>query len=199
MKNGRPTFYFNADPNKPVRAGGILFYTIPENSTTNEPLFLMTRYWDVWSDFGGKSDAVDECIEDMVAREVSEETNCMFVSETKITDKETMFQHLNQSCNFLKEHLKKDINKNSKFYFGRYVMWLVYLEPDTITKKACDLFGEIELSNDYPRIVQWVTINEMKEIYKNKKMHYRLNPSNEFKFNTILKHLYNKHHIGESV
>jgi hypothetical protein len=65
----RPTFTFN---NQPVRAAGLLLYTVQDK----EPYYLMRsgKKRD-WSDIGGKTDIKDADILSTIVREVTEETN----------------------------------------------------------------------------------------------------------------------------
>ena len=69
--NNRPTFYYY---DKPIRAGGILFYKI----TNNNKYFLVIEEKGKYSDLGGKTEEYDENIYDTISREVYEESNGFF-------------------------------------------------------------------------------------------------------------------------
>jgi hypothetical protein len=79
--NDRPTFYYNDDITKPIRAGGVIIYREINNKIQflliKKSLNIIERYEDI----GGKTDIIDVTQYDPIAREVSEETNLVIGSE----------------------------------------------------------------------------------------------------------------------
>jgi hypothetical protein len=75
-KNNRPTFYLNDDPEKPLRASGVLFYRFDMEEMDYKLLLIYSR--DKYEDFGGCTDDVDDNIKETAVREVEEESNKIF-------------------------------------------------------------------------------------------------------------------------
>ena len=71
----RPTFYYDNDEFKPIRAGGIIIYKIENNSI--KLLLIRTNYnnKEMYEDIGGKTDSNDISFLNTISREVGEETN----------------------------------------------------------------------------------------------------------------------------
>ena len=101
----RPTFFHGGDP---IRAGGMLVYV-----RTHQGVKVLVRFAKgKVSDIGGKTDKVDTCIEDTVAREVWEETNgglygqglnqkaFMFALKQRLHDPTTMRVY-NKKCKYM--------------------------------------------------------------------------------------------------
>ena len=76
IRDDRPTFYYNNNNRCEIRAGGIIFYK--HTRDMNEPEFLMIKNWDRYEDFGGRTDVIDNTIEDTICREADEESNGIF-------------------------------------------------------------------------------------------------------------------------
>ena len=159
-QDGRPTFFHNNDPDKPIRAGGILFY-----KKTKEGIEFLMFYcnWknsnNKFEDIGGKTDASDSSIEATIAREIEEETN------KKITKKTVL----------------DIISKSTPIYSGKKTKYLSYIieAPPEINKLTKLDFGDVEEHTKWERTITWVkkyeilpfnpsgTINLSERIYEN--------------------------------
>jgi hypothetical protein len=109
MEN-RPTFYYNNDKNKPIRAGGIIFYKKDELTKQIKVLMQYTERIgidgikrNVYEDIGGKTDEKDLCINDTIIRETVEETNDIIKKETikELLDKDNHYIYLKKSKYYL--------------------------------------------------------------------------------------------------
>ena len=157
--DNRPTFYFN-DSNQPIRAGGILYYRI--NSNKIELLVIENTMTHIIEDIGGKSDIVDKSYNDMIAREVYEETNNII----KYGD---VLRTLKHSTN---------INYNRKC---KYILYIVKADP-CIAKLTQKDFGTIETYSNFERTISWIsrddyfkrTLNPRLDYYEFKKTISRL-------------------------
>ncbi|ARF09557.1 hypothetical protein Indivirus_1_180 [Indivirus ILV1] len=143
--NNRPTFYLNDDSSCPVRAGGILFYRYDED--TNEYYLLMIHSRNKYEDFGGCSDIQDKSIEDMITREVEEESNGIFG----------------------KKYIMNLISKEKPIYikYCKYVLYFIKINEIYDTK----IFGDKEFCDGFYRTVEWIEYNN----YKSKSINFRLN------------------------
>ena len=152
-ENDRPTFYFKEDSNRPIRAGGVLFYRRDKNRTN----VLMIKNRGRYEDFGGRTDAIDTSIEDTIAREVEEESNGIFNSveiKSYLKDKNTISIH------------------NSK-YLLYFVELDKYYDPE--------LFGDKEIHDNINRTVEWVSYDKLtNKDFINNFLHYRLKNKNFF-------------------
>jgi hypothetical protein len=135
----RPTFYIN---NKPIRAGGVIFYYQDELTKNIKILMQYTeRTTDnikrfLYEDIGGKTDNLDTCINDTIIREVIEETN-------NVISKEILEKYFN------KDH-KHIYLKKSKYY-------LVLVKVDTDIKNIDRRsFGKEDSSNGKKRQFFWM-------------------------------------------
>ena len=114
----RPTF-FNNDENKPIRAGGVIFYKIDPLTKQIKMLMQYTERIDqrtnikrnVYEDIGGKTDEIDNNINDTIIREVVEETNGIITKEIvkEYLDKENQSYYLKHSKYYL---ILVEANKN---------------------------------------------------------------------------------------
>ena len=149
MRDGRPTFYYNNDPDMRIRAAGLLVYRFTKGMT--EPEYLMIKYKGRYEDFGGKTDIVDSCIDDTVIRETDEESNGVLNSDS-ISNK----------------------IKNSKPVYCHWSKYLVHIIK--INKKyESDVFGDRELHDNIPRTVEWVKHSHIwKNRYSKDFLHMRL-------------------------
>lgn len=151
--DNRPTFYHNNEKDKPIRAGGILFYYQKEG----EPEILMIKNQDRYEDFGGRTDNCDNSIEDTIAREVEEESNCVF-------HRQEIKSYLNDQ-NTIRMH-------NSK-----YLLYFVKLDKhyDPV------VFGDKEYHDGFDRTVEWIPYTQLmdKDFIKSS-LHYRLRNKNFF-------------------
>lgn len=139
----RPTFYFKTK-NSPVRAGGVLFYRYSNINNKEEYHLLLTYSRDIYEDFGGCSDNKDKSIEDMVAREVEEESNGIFSKE------------------YVLDKIKNEIPIYIKLC--KYVMYFIqideYYDPE--------VFGNREICDNFSRTVEWINYLEFKKFQNNK-------------------------------
>jgi hypothetical protein len=136
--NNRPTFYYNNDNSKPIRAGGILIYRNINN--INEFLLIKKNYNNIerYEDIGGKTDINDINIYDTIAREVCEETNSV----------------INQ------EIIKYQLSKSSNIYIphSKYLLYLI--EANVYEKNLkSKYFGDKEIHDDINRTIVWIDIN----------------------------------------
>ncbi len=141
----RPTFYLNDDISSPVRAGGVLFYRYDDHQDKYHLLMIYSR--NNYEDFGGCSDAQDKSIEDMVSREVEEESNGIFK----------------------KQYIYDLISKEKPVYikYCKYVLYFIQIneiyDPE--------IFGDKEICDGFDRTVEWIEYDD----YKTKKINFRLN------------------------
>jgi len=125
-KNGkRPTFYTRT--HKPIRAGGVLFikdgnYLLQKKHKKNGHEY---------SDFGGKTDSVDNNILDTIIREVKEETN----------------NHIILTVSHLEKARKK------YFFSSKYLLFIIKTDNDFEEEIA--LMGTHEMNSDIIRTVGW--------------------------------------------
>jgi hypothetical protein len=134
-KNLRPTFNLDDNEEKPVKAGGIIFYRF----TKNDMELLLMESRGMIEDLGGCSDNSDKSICETVAREVDEESNNMF-------EKDDVMERIEKSNVHI--YMKK----------SKYVVFLLQATPDETKFKSKD-FGEIETHDDIPRIVRWIPLS----------------------------------------
>ena len=155
---------------KPVQAGGILFYRyfkyrnntrvlkflmINNNNKNNKHLKnrnsnSLNKHKEYYEDFGGVIDDEDKCIQDTVIREGNEESN-----------------------NILSKYLNKSTLENcTKFYHkrGKYLFYLVEMK-NYINPK---LFGDLEIHDNIPRVVEWVSYKKYKILVENNMVSPRL-------------------------
>ncbi len=144
--DNRPTF-FNNDENQPIRAGGVIFYKIDTLTKQIKMLMQYTERLDqrtnikrhVYEDIGGKTDEIDNNINDTIIREVVEETNGIITKEIvqDYLDKEN---HKKNQCYYL---------KHSKYY-------LILIEAN---KNIIDIdrrsYGKVE-KNGKQRQFHWI-------------------------------------------
>lgn len=138
-KPKRPTFQYEQDNvTYDIKAGGILFYKIEDNSVK----FLMIRNRDRYEDFGGCTDNCDKNIQDTIAREVEEESNKLF-SKSNILERMGKTEPI--------------INKTSKYLL--YILKLV----DHELQFTGNEFGTHETHDDIDRTVEIVDIDKFKD------------------------------------
>ena len=135
----RPTFYTN---NKPIRAGGVIFYYQDELTKNIKILMQYTeRTIDnvkkhLYEDIGGKTEQSDICINDTIVREILEETNNIITKE--ILDK---YFSRDNKCIYLKK--------------SKYYLVLVKVEDD-IKNIDRRLFGKEDNSSGKKRQFFWL-------------------------------------------
>ena len=158
-KDTRPTFQYDG---KPVRAGGILFYT----NINNNIFYLLRKGKKDWGDIGGKTDEKDKMIMDTIIREVVEETNNVLLNENHTVQEATAALRTLVECS------SRDI-----FYIkkAKYLLLKVELNSE-IYYKNMKRFGLKEQTDDW----------EMNHYYKwtekiqRNKIHPRLRYSEHF-------------------
>jgi hypothetical protein len=141
----RPTFYFEDDKTKPIRAGGVLIYKFVDDQI--KLLMIKTNYNDEirFEDIGGKTDINDVTEFDTVSREVSEETNLI----------------INQQI------IKYQLKNSTSIYIpnSKYILYLVEANLYERNLKS-NYFGNKEIYDDIKRTIHWINL----ETYLNNKV-----------------------------
>lgn len=157
--DGRPAFVIN---NHLYVSAGVILYTIIDNQikllvqrVTHTGEWADRCYWE-WEDFGGKSDIEDESIVDTAVRECYEELNYL-------VDKGFIKAALEHSAS------RRLLNKRSK-----YVLFLGYVPPTSYQALEPRQFGQIEHLTQIQRVVAWVDVDHLFEVYRQHKLHPRL-------------------------
>lgn len=155
----RPTFLFNNDVTKPIKAGGVLIYKKHNKQIKVLMIKTSNRNIDRYEDIGGKTDYIDATELDTVSREVNEETN-LIINEQLIKQQ---LQNSNSKCIYIAH--------------GKYILYFIHANSyESGLTKEC--FGDKELHDNIPRTIDWVNIET---IINNKlNIHPRL-CANEFK------------------
>ena len=137
----RPTFYYNNDKTKNIRAGGILFYKTIDN--LKYFLFIDNKYSNWIEDLGGKTDLQDKSIMNTIIREVDEETNNLIK----------------------KDKIYECLHKNSQKFYNEYSKYLLYVieANDYISNLTTEDFGEKESHTGFTREILWIPQNEIKK------------------------------------
>lgn len=138
-KDDRPTFYYEDDKEKPLRAGGVLFYRLDKE----EYKLLLIYSRDNYEDFGGCTDNIDKDIKDTVSREVAEESNFVF------------------SKKFILNNL--DDKKAVYIAKSKYVLYFIELEEDYDPK----VFGDKEYHDGFDRTVEWKSYDDFEDLKLN--------------------------------
>jgi hypothetical protein len=165
----RPTFYFNDNPDQPVRAGGLVFYV----KTKKGPKILMARCQHTWSDLGGKTDVRDTTITDTIVREFNEESNCMLYSQKRIKSKPQVLEVLPLANEWLKTYLEEQPVHSYYIASCKYVLYVVEL-PKSYLNKTWDMFDRREYYESITRKVDWLNEPGLMNLIEKKKMHCRL-------------------------
>ena len=155
----RPTFYYD---NKPVRAGGILFYV---NDNGNR-MYLLRKGNKHWGDIGGKTDVGDNNILDTIIREVVEETNSKLLDPCHTTTGATVA---------LQELL--EVTPNLDMYYGSISKYLLLVceVPIEIMKLPMKRFGLEETTCVMKHYFHWT-----RDIRRDDRLHPRLRYHKEF-------------------
>jgi len=165
--SNRPTFYIN---DKPIRAGGVIFYYQDELTKNIKILVQYTeRTVDnikrmLYEDIGGKTDEIDKCINDTIIRETIEETNNIIT----------------------KEMLEKYFSKENKYIYlakSKYYLVLIKVDDDikNIDKRT---FGKEEI-NGKKRKFFWINSNIIKGMPFNERIWLMRKDINDF-FSTLI-------------
>jgi ADP-ribose pyrophosphatase YjhB (NUDIX family) len=147
--NDRPTFYLNDDQEKPLRAGGVMFYRFDMEEFDYKLLLIYSR--DKYEDFGGCTDAVDDNIKETVSREVEEESNKIF------------------SQKYILDNIKDD--KSVYIKHCKYILYFMELEE----KYDPEIFGNREIHDGFDRTVEWVPYDNFEDKEFLKTLNCRLN------------------------
>ena len=171
LKDGRPTFFVDENQQNQIRAAGILLYT----KVDGEIYFLFTRYGGrVWEDVGGKTDIVDKDAIDTATRECGEETNCAFVSSTKVETKEQVVKLLPQSNKFFKGLIKKQQVKPIYVKHSKYIIYPVKIKKKSFLRVTAEMLSDKEHWLGYDREAKWISGQELLNLYENGEVHVRL-------------------------
>ena len=151
----RPTFYYN---DKPVRAGGILFYV--NNNGRKE--YLLRKGKKHWGDVGGKTDKVDNSILDTIVREVVEETNFKLLdhSHTKKEAREALEKILETTPNL--DTYYSDISK--------YILLVCELPIET-RHLSMKRFGLAETTCVMKHYFRWWSFIDRKKLHPRLRFH----------------------------
>lgn len=135
----RPTFYYDNDEFKPIRAGGIIIYKIEDNSI--KLLLIRTNYnnKEMFEDIGGKTDINDISFYDTISREVGEETN--FVINPDI-----ITHQLSYADSIYIPH-------------GKYLLYIIRAN-NYERKLTPSHFGDKETHDNIERTIEWVNVND---------------------------------------
>lgn len=130
----RKTFYLHDDKNLPIMAGGIVLYKIENDNV----YLLLIEKNGMYEDLGGKSDTSDGTFDDIVCREVFEESNYLIS----------------------KESIKERLCSSSHFYNfqSKYITYIVQANEQESNFKSED-FGDKEIHENIPRKIKWVPLN----------------------------------------
>lgn len=139
----RPTFYHDE---KPIRAGGCLFYVVKNGKRE----FLL-RKCKHWSDVGGKTDNTDMSIMDTIVREVAEETNFSLLSD-KHSEAEAI------------EALYSLLNTADEAYYGEKSKYLTILceVPNEVRDLPMTRFGLREGTDKMGHYYKWTDVEDVK-------------------------------------
>jgi len=136
--SGRPTFYFENDLIKPIRAGGILLYKKYNGDIKFLIIKKLTFGDNLHEDIGGKTDIGDLDIIDTISREVNEETNNVI------------------NRDIIKEQIKS-VGKPLYVPFSKYLIYLVEANELQMNLKP-SAFGSEETHDSIKRIIYWMKV-----------------------------------------
>jgi len=152
--------------NKPVKASGILFYTIKNK----KKYFLMTETNNLLSDIGGKIEENDSNILDIAIREFCEEINASLFEKVENNIKEKTLELIN--------YLKNNIKIEKEYYIpkSKYMIFIAYLPPEIMDLHNTDLnfFGNLEIAENRVRNIFWKNKNKILEYKTHNRVHPRL-------------------------
>ena len=153
----RPTFYYDNDEFKPIRAGGLIIYKIEQNKI--KLLLIRTNFnnIEVFEDIGGKTDSKDISFYETISREVGEETN-----------------------NVINPNIIKNQLYNADSIYISHGKYLLYIIKANNYEKKLDVidFGNKEIHDNIDRTIEWVNVDDY--INQTKNFNVRLH-SNELK------------------
>lgn len=127
--------------NNQITSAGITPYIFEDDCI----YLLLIKKNDIYEDFGGKTEFIDNSIYDTAAREAEEESNGIFSRD--VID---------------------NLLPNAPYFYNRqkYISYFIKLNE----KYDISLFGDIEIHDQIKRVVEWVKISDIS--WKN--IHHRL-------------------------
>lgn len=156
MRDGRPTFYYDGDHE--IRAGGLLLYRYEDGM--EEPEFLMIKTRGKYEDFGGRTDPLDNSIEDTICREADEESN-----------------------GIIKTDEVRELIKDYQPIYTPESKYLIYVVKTTTPYNPTE-FGTIEIHDGISRTVEWIKLSKLLDKkFINRSVHVRL------KFKLFIEHI----------
>jgi hypothetical protein len=132
----RPTFYFDNDETKEIKAGGVIFYKYYNKNI--EILLSHIEINNIYEDLGGKTSYKDKNIYDTIAREVDEESNSLFKKK------------------HIKERLLK--LKSESYIYIEHCKYLLFFLPASNREQKFKKyhFGKIEKYTKNNRMINWL-------------------------------------------
>jgi hypothetical protein len=154
MPKHRQIFFIDKD--KPVTAGGVIFYKFT-NSTMKILLIDSDRFIE---DIGGTAEVKDKDIYDCVAREVEEETNNVFK----------------------KQNVLNRIKKSSYIYLpkSKYVVYFIKSTKKEELLKVVN-FGKKEIHDNIERTIKWYDVKKVLKSAIIQRLNYRIRNVTIFK------------------
>ena len=138
----RPTFY--TKKGFPIRAGGVMFYTLYNNEIYIMIQEIIDRHnlnnsnknnsnKNIWTDLGGKTEFCDKTLDDTICREVLEETNNRLFY---LTNKQRKLKDSNiHQLKKLKLYVKKNTIKNIVIPNSKYLLYLVKFDYKNFNRR----------------------------------------------------------------
>ena len=153
MTKGKARFFYNDDPEQPIKAGGSLLYKVNHTTKDIDLLLIRNTQKDKYEDFGGRVDDQDTCIKETIAREVEEESNRIFKRKNVV---------------------KKLRTKNSVYFKNsKYVIFITALSKRHLNIDVSK-FGSRETHDCLDRTVEWVPFSKYKQNSFIKSLNFRL-------------------------
>lgn len=156
----RRMFYVKSNNKKNVKicASGVILYRI----INNELQLLLMTYNNIYEDLGGRSQMSDIDIYHTAAREVDEESNGL-INKNSILNRIT----------------------TSKYVISGTCKYMLFIIKANDQEMALDKeqFGNREIHDDIPRIVDWIPYSELLRIRKTKSgLNFRLRNDQLFRY-----------------
>ena len=172
-KASRPTFNLDDDEDKPVKAGGVIFYRFKKNIM--ELLIISSRGG--LEDIGGCTDKKDKDIYSTVSREVEEESNSIFTQK----------------------NIKKRIKKSDTYIYNKRSKYVIFIIPATTKeeKLKSSHFGKKEIHDDIKRTISWISLSSflLPEVIQHK-LNWRLKHKTLF---TALKNINSENALSKNI
>ena len=149
-QKGRKVFLYENNRNQPVRAAGVLFFYL---GTDGKPVYLLQKQRErgkfQYFDLGGKIEDEDRSIEELVVRELTEETNGLI---TKITWDGAL----------TKWHYQRN---------AKYLLITVQVQSSEFFENPKERMGEKETHTGEERVVDWVPHATLTKSNVNARLH----------------------------